>query len=70
MTDPEPWRALRQVDVDFQAIGGLMRKPYESPRLVVYGPIADCTFMTPGGNIKGGAPTCVFDKFSEHSCGS
>jgi len=47
-----------------------MRKPYESPRLVVYGPIADCTFMTPGGNIKGGAPTCVFDKFSEHSCGS
>ena len=23
-----------------------------------------------GGNIKGGAPTCVFDKFSEHSCGS
>src|SRR5205809_3022418 len=40
LADVERGRALRQVDLDFQAIGGVMRKPYESPRLVVYGPIA------------------------------
>ena len=67
LTDPAPWRALRQVDLDFQAIGGLMRKPYESPRLVVYGPIADCTFLTPGGATKGCQTVCHLDKFGENS---
>ncbi len=45
-----------------------MRKPYASPALVVYGRIADCTFLTPGGNVKGGTANCPLDNFGEHSC--
>jgi len=43
-----------------------MRKPYESPTLIVYGHIADCTFTTPGG-MKGCKTDCHVDKFTELS---
>ncbi len=43
-----------------------MRKPYESPSLVVYGRIADCTFQTPGG-FKGCTSNCHIDNFGEQS---
>lgn len=44
-----------------------MRQPYETPRLIAYGRIADCTFTTPGGNVKGGGPCWDYDKFHEMS---
>jgi hypothetical protein len=34
---------------------------------MVYGPIADCTFTTPGGNIKGGDPCYHLDRYDEMS---
>ena len=40
---------------------------YETPDLVVYGPIGACTFQTPGGNVKGGDPCYHLDKFDEMS---
>jgi len=43
-----------------------MKRAYESPRLVVYGHIADCTFTTPGG-VKGCVTNCHLDSFSELS---
>lgn len=43
-----------------------MRKRYESPRLVAYGRIADCTFNTPGGT-KGCVTDCHIDNFGEQS---
>ncbi len=43
-----------------------MKRTYESPRLVVYGHIADCTFTTPGG-VKGCVTNCHLDSFSELS---
>jgi hypothetical protein len=46
-----------------------MRKPYESPRLTVYGRIADCTFTTPGG-VKGCTSNCHIDSFNEQSANS
>jgi len=57
------------VDLDFQAMGGVMRKPYELPTLVVYGRIADCTFTTPGGH-KGCVTNCHPDMFQELSANS
>ena len=48
--------------------GQHMKRPYETPRLVEYGPIADRTLQTPGRAIKGGAPECShLDKFVELS---
>ena len=41
--------------------------PYETPSLVRYGLIGHCTFMTPGGNVKGGDPCYHLDKFDEMS---
>lgn len=57
------------MDLDFQAMGGVMRKPYELPTLVVYGRIADCTFTTPGGH-KGCVTNCHPDMFQELSANS
>ena len=44
-----------------------MKKRYESPKLVTYGGIADCTFATPHGQIKGCQTNCHFDNFGEQS---
>ena len=41
------------------------RKQYQSPRLASYGPIADCTFNTPGVGDKSGKVSLVTDKFGE-----
>ena len=43
-----------------------MRKAYDSPKLVVYGRIADNTFTTPGG-VKGCQTDCHVDNFLELS---
>jgi hypothetical protein len=40
---------------------------YECPELVQYGSIAEYTFTTPGGNIKGGDPCYHLDKYDETS---
>lgn len=42
-------------------------KPYASPTLVVYGSIADSTFATPHGNVKGCQVNCHLDNFGEQS---
>lgn len=42
-------------------------KQYASPRLVAYGRIADNTFATPGGNVKGCTTVCHLDSFAEQS---
>ena len=47
-----------------------MKKQYESPKLVTYGSIADCTFATPHGQIKGCKVDCHFDNFGEQSANS
>lgn len=44
-----------------------MRKPYQEPKLVAYGRITDCTFATPGGNVKGCIENCHLDKYGEQS---
>lgn len=44
-----------------------MRKAYEPPRLMVYGRIADHTFATPGGQVKGCYTTCHVDTYGELS---
>jgi hypothetical protein len=44
-----------------------MKKVYASPSLVEYGRIADCTFATPHGNVKGCRTGCHLDKFGEQS---
>lgn len=44
-----------------------MKKAYTSPRLVEYGRIADCTFATPHGQIKGCLTGCHIDNFGEQS---
>jgi len=44
-----------------------MRPSYETPTLVDYGPIGECTYATPHGNIKGGGPCWDYDKFWEQS---
>jgi hypothetical protein len=42
-------------------------KEYRPPKLVSYGPIADHTFATPGGNVKGCISNCHQDNFNEPS---
>jgi hypothetical protein len=44
-----------------------VRKAYEAPRLVSYGLIADHTFATPHGQIKGCLVNCHLDNFGEQS---
>jgi len=44
-----------------------MKRSYQAPKLVVYGHIADCTFTTPNGNVKGCQVGCHLDSFSEKS---
>jgi hypothetical protein len=44
-----------------------MKKAYATPKLVEYGRIADCTFTTPNGNVKGCTSDCHFDSFHENS---
>ena len=44
-----------------------MKKAYSSPRLVEYGRIADCTFATPHGQVKGCTVGCHTDNFGEQS---
>jgi hypothetical protein len=43
-----------------------MKKLYQAPTLIEYGPIADHTFQTPGG-IKGCKENCHLDNFTENS---
>jgi hypothetical protein len=45
--------------------GTTMRKIYKSPTLMQYGHIADHTFTTPGGHIKGSVGTIHVDNFGE-----
>lgn len=40
---------------------------YEKPEVVDYGSIADHTFTTPGGNVKGCLTNCHLDSFTENS---
>jgi hypothetical protein len=42
-------------------------KEYESPKLVTYGRIADNTFITPHGQLKGCLEHCHLDNFGEPS---
>jgi hypothetical protein len=44
-----------------------MKKAYAPPTLKEYGGIADCTFATPHGQIKGCKINCHLDKFGEQS---
>ena len=44
-----------------------MRKAYAPPKLVEYGRIADCTFTTPSGTVKGCTSNCHLDSFNENS---
>ncbi len=44
-----------------------MKKPYQPPTVVSYGPIGDHTFSTPGQGTKSGNPTFEMDKFGEFS---
>ena len=52
----------------YQKGGEIMeeRKPYEAPKLLEYGSIADRTFQTPGG-VKGCQTDCHIDNFGENS---
>lgn len=47
-----------------------MRKAYAPPKLVEYGKIADCTFTTPNGQVKGCTSDCHLDSFNENSANS
>ena len=47
-----------------------MKKSYATPKLVSYGRIADCTFTTPHGNVKGCKTDCHLDMFNENSANS
>ena len=45
-----------------------MKKAYNPPTITEYGPIADHTFTTPNGNVKGCVPPgCHLDTFGENS---
>jgi hypothetical protein len=47
-----------------------MKKPYATPTLVGYGRIADTTFATPHGQVKGCTVDCHLDNFGEQSANS
>ena len=47
-----------------------MKKAYVAPKLVEYGRIADCTFATPNGQVKGCQTDCHLDNFGEQSANS
>lgn len=40
---------------------------YERPVVTDFGSIADHTFMTPGGTVKGCLTNCHLDSFTEQS---
>lgn len=40
---------------------------YEKPEVTDFGSIADHTFTTPGGNVKGCTTNCHLDKYNENS---
>ena len=42
-----------------------MKKTYKPPTLIQYGLIADHTFTTPGGHVKGCGLNCHLDNFGE-----
>jgi len=44
-----------------------MKKHYSAPALASYGRIADNTFQTPGGQVKGCKENCHIDNFGEQS---
>ena len=44
-----------------------MEIDYEAPEVVDYGSIADHTFTTPGGTVKGCQANCHLDNFNEQS---
>jgi len=44
-----------------------MKKLYSAPALVAYGRIADNTFATPHGQVKGCTENCHQDNFDEPS---
>ena len=50
-----------------QQRGNKVMKEYESPKLVTYGRIADNTFITPHGQLKGCLEHCHLDNFGEPS---
>jgi hypothetical protein len=56
-----------RTSTDGQGGGNRMKKAYASPLLVEYGRIADCTFATPHGQVKGCVTGCHLDKFGERS---
>ena len=60
-------RAQRLLSSTTSELGDVMRKPYESPNLIVYGRIADSTFTTPNGQVKGCKVDCHLDNFGEQS---
>jgi hypothetical protein len=43
------------------------RMTYERPEVTDFGSIADHTFTTPGGNVKGCQANCHLDSFTENS---
>ena len=42
-----------------------MKKIYKPPTVIQYGPIAEHTFQTPGGHVKGCGVRCNLDNFNE-----
>jgi hypothetical protein len=44
-----------------------MRLPYEAPKIVDFGSIADHTFLTPGKGDKSNEPLFEMDTFGEFS---
>lgn len=45
----------------------MAKKPYDSPKLVCYGPIVDHTFATPGAGDKSSDTSFLQDGFNEYS---
>ena len=44
-----------------------VKRAYVTPKLVSYGSIADTTFTTPHGQVKGCKVDCHIDNFGEQS---
>jgi len=47
-----------------------VKKVYVTPSMVAYGSIADNTFATPNGQVKGCMVDCHLDNFGEQSANS
>jgi hypothetical protein len=48
-------------------LGVEVKRAYATPKLVSYGSIADTTFTTPHGQVKGCKVDCHIDNFGEQS---